>query len=375
MVGAVAEPLEHAADRIAEQVTRLPGPQRARQGPACAKADATTLRAKPERAPGDLAGVAAPPIVHEALSRPGEPLDAATRDFFEPRLGHDLAAVRVHRDAQAADSAAAVEARAYTVGSAIAFARGRYAPASEAGRRLLAHELVHVIQQAAAGPALQRAPDPPDKAPAGGAAGPSSVTCYINFVRDRDEFTKPAEYAACSASIRAYLAADPARKVALLGFASVEGDAASNRRLSQKRADKVKSLLVGQDKVDAARLTATGLGADSSYPTPEANRRVEVLTGDQQNRGPGNDQSDICRYLWRRIEPLYQHCLELYRQKCAKVSSEQCKKYQEEIQADNPRDAAVNCLYAEEPDLMEEYNDTCKANMLPATPTTPRPAS
>jgi hypothetical protein len=65
------------------------------------------------------------------------------------RFGHDFSAVRVHTDAQAAASARAVNALAYTVGKDVAFAAGQYAPATDAGRQLLAHELAHVLQQSA----------------------------------------------------------------------------------------------------------------------------------------------------------------------------------------------------------------------------------
>jgi len=61
-------------------------------------------------------------------------------------LGADLSAVRVHTDTQAARSTDAVQAKAYTVGSSIAFADGQYAPQSDSGKGLLAHELVHVVQ-------------------------------------------------------------------------------------------------------------------------------------------------------------------------------------------------------------------------------------
>lgn len=88
-----------------------------------------------------------PPLVHEVLRSPGEPLDAATRSFMEPRFGRDFSQVRVHADPKAADSARAVNASAYTVGVHIAFASRRYAPASATGRRLIAHELAHTIQQ------------------------------------------------------------------------------------------------------------------------------------------------------------------------------------------------------------------------------------
>lgn len=89
----------------------------------------------------------APPIVYEVLRSPGQPLDAATRAFMEPRFGHDFSRVRVHADAQAAKSARAVNALAYTVGRDIAFSEGSFAPTTVSGKQLLAHELVHTMQQ------------------------------------------------------------------------------------------------------------------------------------------------------------------------------------------------------------------------------------
>jgi hypothetical protein len=89
----------------------------------------------------------APPIVHEVLNSPGQPLDQATRDFFEPRFGYDLSGVCVHTDSQAAESAEAVSALAYTSGRDVVFAAGRYSPGTSAGQRLFAHELVHTLQQ------------------------------------------------------------------------------------------------------------------------------------------------------------------------------------------------------------------------------------
>lgn len=88
-----------------------------------------------------------PPIVHEVLRSPGQPLDRATRDFMEPRFGRDFSGVRVHTDAQAAESAQAVTALAYTVGRDVVFGKDQYSPGSLAGNELLAHELTHVVQQ------------------------------------------------------------------------------------------------------------------------------------------------------------------------------------------------------------------------------------
>jgi len=83
----------------------------------------------------------------DALRGPGAPLDPRTRDLMETRLGTDFSHVRVHTDERAAASACAVNALAYTVGNSIAFGPGRYAPQKDEGFRLLAHELVHTVQQ------------------------------------------------------------------------------------------------------------------------------------------------------------------------------------------------------------------------------------
>lgn len=89
----------------------------------------------------------APPIAHEVLGSSGQPLDAKTRAFMEPRFGHDFGYVRVHADSQAAQSAQAVGASAYAVGRDIVFAHDQFAPHSVSGQHLLAHELAHTIQQ------------------------------------------------------------------------------------------------------------------------------------------------------------------------------------------------------------------------------------
>ena len=103
------------------------------------------LRRKPESSQSSPA--TAPPIVHDVLRFPGQPLDSATRAFFEPRFGYQFSSVRLHTDRQAQESALSVKAKAYTVGSHIVLGRGHYAEGSESGRSLLAHELSHVVQQ------------------------------------------------------------------------------------------------------------------------------------------------------------------------------------------------------------------------------------
>jgi hypothetical protein len=97
----------------------------------------------------------APPLVHSVLASPGRPLEGAVRAEMEPRFRHSFADVRVHADGRAAESARAVGAHAYAVGPSLVFGAGRYAPGSAEGRRLIAHELAHVVQQRGAPPALQ----------------------------------------------------------------------------------------------------------------------------------------------------------------------------------------------------------------------------
>jgi hypothetical protein len=113
----------------------------------CSKRETTLQRSVSDRDVDNRNGNAAPAIVHEVLNSPGQPLDATTRAFFEPRFGHDFSRVRVHSDAMAAESARTLDALAYTVGNHVTFGRGHYQPDRINGQRLLAHELTHVIQQ------------------------------------------------------------------------------------------------------------------------------------------------------------------------------------------------------------------------------------
>jgi len=89
-----------------------------------------------------------PSLVKEVVgSGGGSPLDRDTKGFMESRLGADFGDVRVHTDATASASAKSVQAHAYTVGSDVVFQSGKYAPESDSGKRMLAHELTHVVQQ------------------------------------------------------------------------------------------------------------------------------------------------------------------------------------------------------------------------------------
>lgn len=92
-----------------------------------------------------------PLSIRNVLNSGGQPLDLQTRNFFEPRFGRDFSNVRVHTGSAAEQSARDVNANAYTVGHNVVFGARRFEPASYEGRRLIAHELTHVVQQSGVG--------------------------------------------------------------------------------------------------------------------------------------------------------------------------------------------------------------------------------
>jgi hypothetical protein len=149
-VGASGDAFEQEADRVADHVMRMPEPQLQRDcacGGECSDCQKKD-RLQTQRINAEERGEqAAPAIVQEALRSPGRPLDSSTRGFMESRFGQDFSQVRVHTGAAAAESARAVRAQAFTVGRDVAFGEGQYAPQTSAGRRLLAHELTHVLHQ------------------------------------------------------------------------------------------------------------------------------------------------------------------------------------------------------------------------------------
>jgi hypothetical protein len=123
-VGRIDDPEEQAADRLADRVTRT--------------TDTNPFSTARSRSTANGVG-------HSS----GQPLDRASLSFFESRFNYDFSSVRIHTDAAARESARAINARSYTAGNDIAFADGAYRPAETDGRRLLAHELSHVVQHGA----------------------------------------------------------------------------------------------------------------------------------------------------------------------------------------------------------------------------------
>lgn len=185
---------EHEADRVADQVMRMPEQKLQRTCacgggcPVCQKEQTGQERARLQTKRLQSAGAGrteAPPEIREVLAAPGQPLNSATREFMELRIGHDFSRVQIHADKQAAASAEAINARAYTVGHNIVFGHGEYNPSALSSRRLLAHELTHVVQQEGGLSTVQRTPREDPCTYAGGAVKDREVhlNLGLNAVR------------------------------------------------------------------------------------------------------------------------------------------------------------------------------------------------
>lgn len=168
-VGAVNDPLEHEADRVADAVMSGALSERVgvhsdaavRRKCAACEAEDDTLRRSPSAGAtaSDVSTTASGQSLESTSSRAsgnlgdlgltggGQPLSSESRAFFEPRFGYDFGRVRIHTGPHAAGTAHALRARAFTTGEQIVFGAGEYAPGTLAGKRLLAHELTHVVQQ------------------------------------------------------------------------------------------------------------------------------------------------------------------------------------------------------------------------------------
>ena len=161
-LGAADDRLEREADRAAARALRgeAVGPLSrgaaapARKCAACAAREEgeTLQRACAECGAGGDHGRRAIEAAADATRGGGRPLSAAERAYFEPRFGRSFGAVEIHDDAPAHAAARGIGARAYALGRHVAFAAGAYAPGSDAGRALLAHELAHTVQQSAGDP-------------------------------------------------------------------------------------------------------------------------------------------------------------------------------------------------------------------------------
>lgn len=148
---------EREADRIADEVMRMPERSLTRNWACDGKCPQyqTERQADGYFAPQKTSqvnvagGTETRSVIHEMLGSGGRPLDPLTRAFMEPRFAHDFGRVRIHAGPEAADSARALRAKAFTLGDHLVFGEAEFAPGTSRGRRLLAHELTHFLQQRA----------------------------------------------------------------------------------------------------------------------------------------------------------------------------------------------------------------------------------
>jgi len=247
----------------------------------------------------------APPIVGEVLDSPGRPLDAGTREAMEPRFGRSFGDVRVHTGQQAAASAQAIGARAYTAGTDIVFGRGEYRTGTTASRKLIAHELTHVLQQRGGTHTITRKPR--DESEAGSTTDTDSeqepmtrreeiqqsrttpgeatldlksgTISFHNFAIDSDQ---PKEYHRRLASELAQFFSQDVPvpvQVRVVGHASSPGAFGHNVDLSFRRAQAIVALLqaAGLSTVES---TAYGesvpVASNETVAGRSRNRRVDV---------------------------------------------------------------------------------------------------
>lgn len=161
-IGPTNDKYEQEADRVAEQVLRMPDPMLKRQCMGCSDtytpSPGNEEKSQIQRLANGKVGTGE--VASDFMSNlgAGVPLDAASRNYFEPRFGHDFSKVCIHNGPLANRAAASIQARAFTLGRDVVFAAREHELESEGGKRLLAHELTHVVQQQKTSKSIQRMP-------------------------------------------------------------------------------------------------------------------------------------------------------------------------------------------------------------------------
>ena len=231
-MGRPGDAFEQEADRVADRITAAPAGAVQRCGAACGCPTCRQARAEADdpvqlkTAGGAPDGAVAASGVQQAVAGSGRALAAAENAFFGARLGADFSHVRIHTGPEAEHSAAALSAHAYTVGNHIVFNRGRFQPGDGAGRRLLAHELVHVLQQQGGAPALQRDPEEEKETPkspggsgSAGGNGPQAQAARVDvaLLLDDESVSQQAAAALAPVVLRVHNAADMKTKLQAFG--------------------------------------------------------------------------------------------------------------------------------------------------------------
>jgi outer membrane protein OmpA-like peptidoglycan-associated protein len=341
-IGPVDDPLEHEADRVADQVMRVAAegialtsapPQVSRKCGACESEQEENLQRKEagtslDRQADSGASSAAGSGLNGLLGS-GAPLAPGVRGFFESRFGRSFGDVRVHADHEADTAARSIDALAFTVGRDVVFSAGAYSPDTQSGRRLLAHELTHVVQQHGSGPWIQRAPTCPAR-PSGEAAQsrtPAGILATnVALASSTISQLDIRDFAVGSANLPpgttsdpqwqralSIMTGDPSIKIQVTAFTDCAGSDAENVSLRQDRADTVVSALPGEVRgkilFNIPISTSTFIDTNETPEGRARNRAVRVSFASAPPRG-----TDPCDMLSRAAnidEYIFLvHCLE-----------------------------------------------------------------
>jgi hypothetical protein len=313
------DPEEHEADRVADRVMRAHAGAPIGSSCSCAAGgeECEECRQKQGATIARKAANAEPPAaphrpVEPVVRSSGDQLDPSTRAFFEPRFGRDFSNVRVHTDSAAASSARAIDALAYTTSNHIVFRQGLFEPNTEAGQRLIAHELTHVIQQGSASRPQTESAHRLDRKPQGAASFPipaiaekpqsivlqrykcesgkaPGMSCtdvqgtghpagvHVDRFGESDRALLPRHVTEIAAFQAAWVAAGSKDKVEVHGYASCDGPPDLNTQLSCDRAENVKTELVRQRVTGTIETFAHG-ETDEFGSSLDSNRQVIITS-------------------------------------------------------------------------------------------------
>jgi hypothetical protein len=256
-----------------------------------------------------------------SLKGSGQPLPISVRAFFEPRFGYDFSQVRVHTDTRAAELARAVNARAFTLGKDVWFWEGRYSPGTSSGKRLIAHELTHVVQQRHVSHGIHHI----QRACGRRAVGPTPQDCTL--VSDTPRGTRFLFKVGCDefaigeqARLERFARTIPSTAtINILGLASSDGDPAFNpafnESLSCHRASVGESILHAQGlwgNIRSVRATG-GIGT----PGDRTLRAVDIEVIEQ---GPREEPPSVCM-------PQYDTTYGPNRSNCAAYQSSMARRF------------------------------------------------
>ena len=245
-VGSVDDPLEKEADDMADKVMRMEMPSPINFSSAINSVNRKCAHCEEEekqlqrKESGNVSVSIAPPIVYDVInSSVGRSLDSGTRSFMESRFNYDFSNVKIHDSDIAAKSASSINALAYTSGNSIVFNSGQYNTNSDSGKRLLAHELTHVVQQGTGvAPKIQCLGDLSKKPPmVCDTANTNPGNSVMTFLFATSSTTLlPSEKSDISIFVKSWQASGGTDVLRVDGYASIPGNDKLNWTLSCDRA-------------------------------------------------------------------------------------------------------------------------------------------